>query len=84
MKTLVIMERGELAGLVRYDEEEQVEGGPNEIRLEPMVGQEIHEIELPPELEGTDSVLDLFEVVQREYVLDTKSSTLARKGRLSS
>jgi hypothetical protein len=84
MKTLVVTERGKLVGLVRYDEEERVEGGPEEIRLEPMEGQQVHEIELPRELEGTDSVRDLFEVVEREYVLDVKSLKLTRKGAASS
>jgi hypothetical protein len=63
MKTLVITDqRGEIEGIVRY-EDEQVEGGPEKIELEPLEGQRVHEIELPRELEGIDSVIDLYTAV---------------------
>jgi hypothetical protein len=78
MKTLVITdERGEIAGLVRY-EEEQVEGGPEKIELEPLEGQRVHEIELPRDLEGIDSVLDLHKAVEAEYTFDPNSAKLTR------
>jgi hypothetical protein len=81
MKTLVVTdERGKLVGLVRDDEEERVEGGPAEIRLEPLEGQQVHEIELPPELEGIDSALDLHETIERDYAFDAKSTKLTPKG----
>ena len=83
MKTLVITDRrGEITGVVRY-EEEKVEGGPEKIELEPLEGQRVHEIELPRELEGIDSVLDLYETVERDYSLDVKSAKLTRKGEAS-
>jgi hypothetical protein len=78
MKTLIITdERGEIAGLVRY-EEEQVEGGPEKIELQALEGQQVHEIELPRELEGIDSILDLHKTVEREYTLDGTSGKLMR------
>jgi hypothetical protein len=78
MKTLVITdERGDIAGLVRY-EDEQVEGGPEKIELEPLEGQRVHEIELPRELEGIDSVIDLHKAVEAEYTFDAKSARLTR------
>lgn len=79
MKTLAITDqRGGITGLVRF-EEEQVEGAP-EARLEPLMDQEIHEIELPPELENMKSVLELYEMLEKEYTLDRDSATLVRKG----
>jgi hypothetical protein len=79
MKTLIITnQRGEIEGIVRY-QDEQVEGGPEKIELEPLEGQRVHEMQLPSELEGIDSVLDLYEAVEREYTLDAKSATLTRK-----
>jgi hypothetical protein len=84
MKTLVITdERGEIAGLVRY-KDEQVEGGPERIELEPLEGQQVHEIELPRELEEIDSVLDLHKAIEDEYTLDANSARLTRKGQASS
>jgi hypothetical protein len=79
MKTLVITDRrGEIEGLVRY-EDEQVEGAPEKIEIEPLEGQQVHEIELPRELERIDSVIDLYKaVVEGEYSLDPKSAKLTR------
>jgi hypothetical protein len=76
MKTLIITDqRGEIAGLARY-EDEQVEGGPEKIELEPLEGQRVHEIELPRELEGIDSVIDLYKAVETDYTLDPDSRRL--------
>jgi hypothetical protein len=76
MKTLVITDqRGEIEGIVRY-EDEQVEGGPEKIELEPLEGQRVHEIELPRELEGIDSVIDLYTAVGADYTLDPDSGKL--------
>jgi hypothetical protein len=76
MKTLIITDqRGEIAGLARY-EYEQVEGGPEKIELEPLEGQRVHEIELPRELEGIDSVIDLYTAVETDYILDPDSGKL--------
>ena len=56
-----------------------VEGEP-EAGLEPLADQETHEIKLPPELENMESVLDLYEMIEKEYALDRDSSRLTRKG----
>jgi hypothetical protein len=78
MKTLVITDqRGEIAGLARY-EDEQVEGGPDKIELEPLEGQRVHEIELPRELEGIDSVIDLYKAFEADYTVDPDSGKLTR------
>jgi hypothetical protein len=41
-------------------------------------GQRVHEIELPRELEGIDSVLDLHKAVEAEYTFDPNSGKLTR------
>lgn len=79
MKTLVVTDRGEIRALVRF-EEGQVEDAPEEIGLEPLEGQQIHEIELPEELKSVDSILDLYEAVEQQYTLDADSARLTRKG----
>jgi hypothetical protein len=78
MRTIAITDqRGRMTGLVRF-EEEQAEGAP-EARVEPLKGQEVHEIKLPPELENMESVLDLYERITKEYTLDRDSARLTRK-----
>jgi hypothetical protein len=78
MKTLAITDqRGTITGLVCFEEEE-VEGAP-EARLEPLMGQEIHEIALPPELENMESVLELYQTIEKEYTLDRDSARLTRR-----
>ena len=80
MKTLAITDqRGRITALVRFEEERVDEGAP-EPGLEPLEDQEIHEIELPPELENMESVLDLYEMIEKEYTLDRDSARLTRKG----
>jgi hypothetical protein len=80
VKTLVITDRlGEIVGLVCFGKE-QADGAPEQIQLEPLEGQQVYEIELPPELKEMDSVLDLYKVVEREYTFDAKAAQLTRKG----
>ena len=79
MKTLVITDqRGAITGLVRFEETQDKEAP--EARLEPHTDQEVHEIELPAELEKVESVLDLYQTIEREYTLDRDSARLTRKG----
>ena len=83
MKTLVVTDTsGEITGLVRFEEEE-VEGGPAEVAIVPLEGQRIHEVELPPELEKIESVVDLYSALEQSYAVDTDSATLIHRAETS-
>jgi hypothetical protein len=83
MKTLVVTDQeGVVTGLIRF-EEEKAEGAPDEVQLEPVEGQLVHEIELPAELERMDSILEIYEVVEREYRLDVKALRLTKRSETS-
>ena len=83
MKTIVVTDQqGKVTGLVRFEEVED-EGVPDELRMEPMEGQLTHEIELPSELERMDSIIDLYDALEREYQVDVKAVRLTKRGETS-
>ena len=51
--------------------------------MEPMEGQLTHEIELPSELERMDSIIDLYDALEREYQVDVKAVRLTKRGETS-
>jgi len=83
MKTIVVTDQqGKVTGLVRSEERDD-EGAPAELRMEPMEGQLTHEIELPSELERIDSILDLYDALERDYQVDVKAARLTKRGETS-